>query len=611
MNFDMNTILIVGIIAAACLIAYFIYKKEVLPEEKEEIDLYSLPYLCTGVKNRLNEIVNQNLVALYLNKKETEKRREQKKRLTLAIRSCAQGNAGERAYILDYIKDILQSRLNIKEETINYVIPFHQPERLTGQDKYEILLQIFKMDYGLDAFEKLNELCLFEAEKMNEYGVHYEVDRQDMDACYDRLIQPLNYVLKLEIVAQRVFQEAYGFGCVDETLYQNSIDGISGGNSGTTNEQYNFMEEIMQTSDITASRSYESVWIILHGKPIHFSFLSFGSKSELIRVCKNLYLYDNVGHLTSSNGFKLSYLQNGSRVVVTRPKLTSGWAFFVRKFDSVRAQDIKALIRDKNNDLVIQFVIWMVKGLLNIIISGDQNSGKTTFLKCLFQYMDQRYEIRTTEAEFELWLNALYTKLSTVAFRQTEEVSLIDAINIQKKTNGVIMVLGEISDAAQANAYISLTQSGTKCTYGTCHCVTTEAMVDYFRNAALSKEGNFNHEMAAEEQVANAINIDIHWEKTGDGHRYISHITEIIPLPRTNIKTGSEMEDIAEALKVLARRRAFETREIIVFEQGEYRLKNPLSECSMKKVLKNLNREEGEKFIRFIQIWSRNGSEYG
>lgn len=601
MHFQSNTILITIIAAAAILFVFFVFKKDVEPDDIDiEENVFAIPYLCNSIKTLLNGIINQNLMELCISRKEMEKRKKQKMRLSTAVRSCAQGNLGEREYIKDYIKDLLQSKLGISEDTVNDVIPFEQPELLTEQDKYEILLQSLKKVGDYNAFEKLSMECGFEAEKKNAFGMYYEVTREDINNAYRRLAMKLPYIIKLEVIAQRIFQNTYGFGCIDETLYQSSVDGISGGTSGITAEQYNFMEEIMKTTDITQSRSFDSVWIILHGKSIHLSFLSFENKSELVRVCKNLYLYDNVGHLTSTNGYKHSYLQNGSRVVVTRPKLTSGWAFFVRKFDSTKVLELNTLVVDDNSQIIIELTKWMVKGLLNIIISGDQGSGKTTYLKAILQYIDQRYQIRTTETEYELWINNVYPNLNVVAFRGTDEVSLIDTINIQKKTDGVIMILGEISDAAQTNAYITLTQAGTKCTIGTCHTLTAEDTIDYFRNGTLSSHGIFTSEMVAEEQVANSINIDIHWEKTADGHRYISYITEIIPLPRENIAAGNRMGEIAEALKVMARKRAFIARDIVVYENGRYLFKNPLSERCVKKIVKNLDKEDRERFLEFF-----------
>jgi pilus assembly protein CpaF len=321
--------------------------------------------------------------------------------------------------------------------------------------------------------------------------------------------------------------------------------------------------------------------------------------NELIRVCKNLYRYDNVGHLTSSNGYKLSYLQDGSRVVVVRPKLTAGWAFFLRKFDSAKKMPITTLVRDEGNEILIELVKWAVKGCLNIIISGDQNSGKTTFLKAILQFIDQRYPIRTTEQEFELWISDTYPHLNVASFRGSEEVSLIESIDIQKKTDGAIMILGEVASSNLASAYISLTQSGTKSTMCTCHCVTTESLVDYFRNAVLAS-GTFSNEMIAEEQVANSIDLDIHWEKAGNGHRYISHITEIIPNPREVQWPEDNNQCISEALKRLARGRSYTTREIIVYENGRYVSKNSISPKTIEKINRNLDNYEQEEFMTFL-----------
>ncbi len=603
MVIDNNTIYLALISAVALLVIYFVFKKDVETDEDETIaNEFTIEYLSEKLKIIFNEILNQNLSELYISRKALEKRKEQKERLNHAIRSCAEGYLGEREYLKDYIKDLIQSKLKISEETIDFVIPYGNILHLTEQDKFEILLQEYKQGYGLDAFGILNKKCRFDKEKQNENGSYYEVTKEDINKSYAYIRPVLSYVIKLEVLAQRLFQLSFGFGVVDELVYQKSIDSILGGTSGVTEEQYNYLEEIMKSEDITIEKSYNSIWIVLGGKPVRLSFLGFNSREELIRVCKNLYRYDNVGHLTSSSGYKLSYLRNGSRVVVTRPKFTAGWSFFIRKFESTRGMDIYTLVKGDNKEVVIKYIEWIVKGLLNIIISGDMGSGKTTFLKEILKYIDQRYEIRTFEPEFELWLNHLYTGLNIVPFRKTEDVSIMEAINLGKKTEAMIMLLGEINDAAQANAFITLTQAGTKCTMATCHTNSPSNMVDYFRNATLSKEGIFTNEMTAEEQVANAIDIDIHWEKSPEGVRYISYIAEIIPLPRTTAETGDSLKDIAIHLGVLARRRAFEIREIMVYENGKYILKNTLSETSIQKIVKNLNNENRERFLLFQAI---------
>ena len=110
---------------------------------------------------------------------------------------------------------------------------------------------------------------------------------------------------KLNVISQRLYQLYKGFGVIDE-IRDMRIDGVSGGVSGIPPT---FQEEI----DITVSLSivsklpanFDSIWLFFKGKTIHLSFLSFGSESELIRVCKNIYRYNYPGQLMKVMVIKL------------------------------------------------------------------------------------------------------------------------------------------------------------------------------------------------------------------------------------------------------------------------------------------------------------------
>lgn len=596
-----NIIIIALITAVVLVTVFFIFKKEVEPEEENiEEDLFSLPYLKEGIKKKVNEIIDQNIYELLLSKKETKKREYQKARLSKAVRCCAQGNLGERDYMKDYLKDLLQEAFQVNEDTINRIIPFDQSGFLSAQDKFEILYAQYNKRFKYRTFEELNLLCNFDREKTNEYGLYYEITEEDIHNAYHAFATSLSYVDRLEVITQRIYQEVYGISVADILRYDLTIDGISGGCSGTSTEQYNYMEEIYETGGTSKSKNYQSLWIFYHGKAIHLSFLSFHTQNELIRTCKNLYRYGTVGHLTSKIGNKLTYQADGSRVVVVRPNFATHWAFFLRKFDSTKNLTIDKLLIYEGSDLVVELMKWIIKGCLNIVLSGDQNSGKTTCLKALGTFFDQRNPIRTTEQEFELWLNNTYDNLNCLCLRSTEGISIIDAINIQKKMDAAIMLLGEVNSYELAAAYISLCLSGTKSAICTCHCVSTEDLVDYFRNSILAS-GIFKSEMTAEEQVANSVHIDIHWEKAADGRRYISYINEIIPYPR-EVMEGEEtqpLQSIASSLKLMSRKRAFYIRPLISLEHDHYVKLNNFSERSFHRIIKNLPEYEKANFCDF------------
>lgn len=598
---DINFILITFLAAILLILLYFIFKKEVETEENSTIDVYSLEYLSAAVKAKICELSGDNIYELKLNKKETKKREHQKTRLNKATRSCAQGNVGEREYLKDMIKRILQDDYGIHEETIDRVIPFPVAGRLREQDMFEILYTLYNREKDNSAFSKLNNICRFDEEKRNEYGTYYEISPEDIRRAYSVMVAPLQFVDKLEIVAQRIYQEEYGNSVADILRYDKKIDGISGGVSGMSSELYNFMEEAMEAGASKKARAFNSLWIFFRGKAIHLSFLSFKDEKDLIRVCKNLYRFGSVGHLTSKIGYKLSYQADGCRVVVIRPIIATHWAFFLRKFDSAKNLSMEELLIDDGKEYIIALSKWAARGCLNLVISGDQNSGKTTFFKAIAVFFDRRNPIRTMEQEFEIWLNNAYTSMNAVCLRASEEVPLFNIIALAKKMDAAIMMLGEIGNFEYAGGYLSLCQAGTRSTVATIHTTTTPDLIDYMKNGGMYTN-LFRSEHAAEEQIAKSIQIDIHWAKTPEGKRYISYINEIVPLSEEISDEGEEpITQIANTLRLMSQKRAYQVRPLIHYEEGRYVLKNVFSKGSIDRIVRNLSKEDLKEFIQELE----------
>ena len=601
---ELNIVLITFIVVIILIVIYYVFKKELEPEENIEVNVFSLAYLREGVKQKINEIVGENIFELRINKRETKKREHLIGRLNQATRSCSQGNLGEREYMKDTIKRILQDDYGINESTIDMVIPFNNPSRLNCQDKFEILYTLYNKDKDNVAFLKLNEACNFDQEKRNGFGTYYEITSADIHAAYIKMSGHLRFVDKLEIIAQRIYQEEYGNSVADILRYDKKIDGVSGGVSGASTEQYNFMEEALEAGDANKTRTFNSLWIFYKGKAIHLSFLSFKDDRDLIRVCKNLYRFGSVGHLTSKIGYKLSYQADGCRVVIIRPKVATHWAFFLRKFDSAKSLSIEDLLSDEGKSFVITMSKWAARGCLNIVISGDQNSGKTTFFKALAVFFDRRNPIRTMEQEFEIWLNSAYPSINAVCLRASEDVPLFDIITIAKKMDAAIMMLGEIGNFEYAGGYLSLCQAGTRSTLATIHTTTTEDLIDYMKNGGMYTN-LFRSEIAAEEQIAKSLHLDIHWAKTPDGKRYISYINEIVPL---SVDIADEEEapltKISNSLRLMSRKRAYLVRPLIIYEHGEYILKNMYSKNSMERIMRNLSEGDVNDFRKDIEFLS-------
>ncbi|HOK43546.1 MAG TPA: hypothetical protein PLD49_07770, partial [Thermoclostridium caenicola] len=91
-------------------------------------------------------------------------------------------------------------------------------------------------------------------------------------------------------------------------------------------------------------------------------------------------------------------------------------------------------------------------------------------------------------------------------------------------------------------------------------------------------------------------------------------ITEIIELPAQKpypqafreAKTMAQkqtdfMETTAEFYARMTDRPSFETRNIIEFQDGEYRIVNPISREKVRRMLQAMSQEDGEAFSGFLE----------
>lgn len=597
LNFFIILLLITGMVVFAAL--------SLKPNRKEEKrpDNYSVEEIIKTVDVVFAGILDKDFRSLNLNQKETMKRENIKKLIKKCLKKSTEGDEEAKAYIKDYIKEILLHKVMLNEENVEKVIPFNNADKLSGQDKFEILLQLYYKEYKKDGLRMFLE--------KNHLDTAYIITNVDLEKAYFKEITYLSFEDKIDIIAQRVYQQYRGFGIIDR-LREMKLDGVSAGISagnlsGNIPGRAAFFEGGLAVKKIEDKDKYDSgikaeeslldVWIFFKGRTIRLDFLRFPSERELIRVCKSIYRHNNPGFLSETRGYLVNDMKDGSRVVVFRPPISAGWAFFVRKHDNITTMDISKVLKEEGSDLVIELLKWMVKGCLSIAITGEMGSGKTTLLKLLIQYIEESYPIRVYEQVYELNLNKAYPKRNILSLRDSPEVSGQDILNIMKKTDGTVLILGEVASHETANYLVEIAQN-SKMTLFSHHAETTQDLISYFKIAQL-REGGFHKENLAEYQAANAINIDIHMENK-NGHRYISRITEIIPYYKKDLPGG-----LVEATQEYYKRRTspvtFETRDILSFIEGRYVIQKGFSDKSQEHILYNLRESERQEYREFIK----------
>lgn len=596
-----------GLIILSLFIFYF--KKRLEKSEAEtNQEKVSIETLIEIVKLEIMNNLRFSLKKQHLSDEAFKRQLRNRSSFIEALKRCIWGSDNDKLFVKDVIYDILKN-YKLSSEDINSLIHFNIDARLSSLDKFDILIYVYKKDYGKNALKELiKKYRLDEAKITKDRHLHYEISGQDIERIYGMESIYLSEEDRLRIIAQRVYQRYKGFSVVDEIRDMN-IDGVSAGVSGIST--VDIMSDInLEKTFIRMPRNFESTWIFFEGKSIHLSFLSFGSEAELKRVCQNIYRYNSSGMLSQDVGYKVGEMMDGSRVVVVRPDFSESWAFFVRKFQ-LKKISLEELIQDENSQLPIRMIKYLAKGGRISAITGSQGSGKTTLLMAMVGEIYSQLTIRVQEMSSELHLRRLYPNRNILSFKETNSISGQEGLDLQKKTDGSVNILGEVASDEVAAWMIQMAQVASLFTIFTHHAKKSEDLVLSLRNSLL-KEDVFRNEKVAEEQVVDVLDFDIHLRKDYNGKRYIERITEIKALDRgltldrsyRDREDGEKIEGFMDTLcdffDYISAGKRFLTRDIIRFQNGRYEVVNPISDKQAKEMEELMDKEDAKEFAIFL-----------
>ena len=624
--FVFNILLILLLLAFVAAFFYYKVKKSGADQMVEdsltrEKTTYSLSTMQNYIKKQFDEITRMNLYDLALSEEEFERRKNVKYELKRALKGAGYADSNDKKYVKSLMFDLLKNDYKVNNFNINYAIPFNNFNELTSQDKFEILMHIYKKTYKAEALTKIITKYALDYPKYEFDATvpSYVITAKEIDDIFTDEVstETLSFEDKLEIVVQRIYQEYKGYSVVDDIRDMN-IDGVSGGVSGIPPSFLDQLSDIddylTQMNEAKIPMSYDSVWIFYKGKATYLSFLSFGSEAELKRVCQNIYKYNNPGQLSESVGYKINEMKDGSRVVVLRPNFSESWAFFVRKFAPPTLISPEQLLVHENKENVVELLKYLIRGARVTAITGEQGCGKTTLLMAIMKFLYPTITIRVQETAVELHLRKIYPYHNILSLRETDTITGQEGLDVQKKTDGGVNILGEVATDPVAAWMIQMAQVASKFTLFTHHAKTFPNLITSLRNSLL-KIGMFNSEQVAEVQVVQVINFDIHLKRAVDGTRYIERITECIPLEQTytynndyrkvkdvNQKLDKFMDNAVEYFQHMTQSKNYTYRNIVEFVDGKYVFKNPISEENIKAMRDNMSAEDIKAFDEFLDM---------
>ena len=325
---------------------------------------------------------------------------------------------------------------------------------------------------------------------------------------------PLSFAER-ERLAREILDEIFGLGPLEPLLKDPSI------------------------SDILVNR-FDRVYIERAGK-LEPTGLSFKDNRHLMQIIDRI--VSRVGRrVDESSPMVDARLADGSRVNAIIPPLAiDGACLSIRRFgrDPVTARQ---MIENKSlTEPMLELLSAMVKGRLNILISGGTGAGKTTVLNVLSGYIPNNERIVTIEDAAELQLKQehvvrLETRPPNIegkgAVRQRQLV--INSLRMRPDR----IVVGEVR-GEEAFDMLQAMNTGHEGSLTTVHANSQRDALARIENMVSMANLNIP-ERAIRHQISSAIHAVVQVARLSDGTRKVITISEITGMEARSLR----MQDI-------------------------------------------------------------------
>ena len=171
--------------------------------------LYTVEQMTRFIKDRMDEITRTNLYDIGLSEEELKRRKSKKYELKKALKGCTYGDVNDKKYVKELIYDLLSKEYGVTEVNISQSIPFDIPSLLTSQDKFDILIYMYKKDFGYEALTQIIKKYNLATLKYvaGEAKPCYVITKEEIDDIFEQENLTLNFQDKLNILVQRIYQQ--------------------------------------------------------------------------------------------------------------------------------------------------------------------------------------------------------------------------------------------------------------------------------------------------------------------------------------------------------------------------------------------------------------------
>ncbi len=225
-----------------------------------------------------------------------------------------------------------------------------------------------------------------------------------------------------------------------------------------------------------------------------------------------------------------SRLPDGSRVNAVISPVSPDWpCLTIRRFlkDKLTVEQLIEL--GSLSPRVAEFLAMCVKARLNLVVAGNTSSGKTTLLNILAQDIPEWERIITIEDSAELNLHQTH-KVSLEAqppdYRGEGAVSIRDLVRNSLRMRPDRIIVGEVR-GGEAIDMLQAMNTGHDGSLTTVHSNSPRDTISRLETMALM--AGFEMPVTAiRKQIASALNLIVYLNRSPDGSRRLTNITEVV-----------------------------------------------------------------------------------
>jgi pilus assembly protein CpaF len=279
-------------------------------------------------------------------------------------------------------------------------------------------------------------------------------------------------------------------------------------------------------SDILVNR-FDRVYVERAGK-LEITGLSFKDNQHLMQIIDRI--VSRIGRrVDESSPMVDARLQDGSRVNAIIPPLAlDGACLSIRRFgrDPITSRN---MIENKTlTEPMLELLSAMVKGRLNLIISGGTGAGKTTVLNVLSGYIPNSERIVTIEDAAELQLKQehvvrLETRPPNIEGKGSVRMRQLVINSLRMRPDRI--VVGEVR-GEEAFDMLQAMNTGHEGSLTTVHANSPRDALARIENMVSMANLNIP-ERAIRQQIANAVHAVVQVARLSDGSRKVITVSEV------------------------------------------------------------------------------------